>query len=236
MIRFISKIFLPLLLLSISSHAAFAELPTATSESIGIKIMGTIVAKTKTRNVVLVKEKVSGKVQAYREGHAILEKYRIQKIAKEYIIILKDNISTKVYQAKFANNKIANNSGLNREVFSDRYAEEGFERKGGKLKMTSAYRDKVVKQDMAKILMQATAQPYMKDGNIHGFQLTQIDADSLYEKGGFRDYDVITSINGIDLDSVSGAVKLLNTLKSTDSIDIVIERDGVEKELTLDID
>ncbi|MEZ4741781.1 MAG: hypothetical protein R3B45_04935 [Bdellovibrionota bacterium] len=64
---------------------------------------------------------------------------------------------------------------------------------------------------MAKILMQATAQPYMKDGVVKGFQLSQIDPDSIFDKGGFRDLDVVTAINGIELNSAAGAISLLKS-------------------------
>ncbi len=212
------------------------ELVTATSEAIGISIMGAIVQQDRTRSVVLVKEHVSGKVQAYRVGRAIMEKYRILEIDNQFIVVLKDKQKTKVFQDKFApaaKSIATNNTG--RQPFGDMYSEDGFERKGGKVVMTAIYRDKLLKEDMSKIIMQATAQPYMRNGQIKGFQLSQIDPGSIFDKGGFRDNDVITAINGIELDSVSGAIKLLNSLKEATSIEVVIERDGVEQDMSLTI-
>ena len=61
--------------------------------------------------------------------------------------------------------------------------------------------------------MQATAEPYFQNGQIMGFKLSQIDADSIYDKSGVRDSDVITAINGNQLNNVSAAIKLLHSLK-----------------------
>ncbi|MEZ4741782.1 MAG: hypothetical protein R3B45_04940 [Bdellovibrionota bacterium] len=114
--------------------------------------MGTIVSKTTGRNVVLVKESESGKVQAYREGHAISEKYRIVQISKQYIVVLKDQVKTKVYQDKFAGKALAEGKGgkSNQPKFAENFSEDGFERKGGKIKMTAAYRDKIVQKTWQK--------------------------------------------------------------------------------------
>jgi type II secretion system protein C len=231
----LSKIFSIILATTTSALMLKAEeLVVAASDTIGISIIGTIVQQDHTKNVVLVKELVSGKVQAYRSGHAIMEKFRIIEIENQFIVVLKENKKTKVFQDKFAGSgaAIAGNGG---KGASDNYSEDGFERKGGKVAMTAMYRDKIVKEDMAKIMMQVTAQPYMRNGQIKGFQLSQLDVGSIFEKGGFHENDIITAINGIQLDSAAGAIKLLNSLKEATSIDVIIERDGAEQDMNLSI-
>jgi type II secretion system protein C len=221
--------------LALTTVGKLAADSTATAESLGFEIIGNIVQKDPTKNVVLVKETASGKVQAFRAGYAIMEKFRIVSIDSQFIVVLNGSDKTKVLKDKFsgAGGAVASNSAIKR--FPDSYSEDGFERKGGKVSMTAMYRDKIVKEDMSKILMQVTAQPYMHNGKIKGFQLSQMDPGSIFEKGGFRDNDVITSINGIQLDSVAGAIKLLNSLKEATSIDVVIERDGAEQDMNLSI-
>ena len=83
-----------------------------------------------------------------------------------------------------------------------------------------------VKTDLAKVLMQATAEPYLEGGQIVGFKMSQIDADSSYDKAGLRDEDVVTAINGQELNSVGGSIALLKSLKGTDELDITIRRGG----------
>jgi type II secretory pathway component PulC len=92
-----------------------------------------------------------------------------------------------------------------------------------------------VKQDLAKILMQATAEPEMENGALIGFKFTQVDQDSIYAKSGIRDDDVITGINGQKLNSVSDAVTLLKSLKQADQMDIEFKRSGTAKRLQINV-
>jgi general secretion pathway protein C len=208
------------------------------AEDIYIRIMGSIISKISDRNVVLLKDITSGKVSAHRIGDTIKNKYRITDIQQEYLklITITGNEELTVFQDKFSSEASASNqpkgpAPATAAVFS----EPGFERKDRTIAMTSAYRDKLVKEDLAKILMQATAQPYMEDGAIIGFSLTQIDEGSIYWKSGLQDGDIVTSINGIALTSVSGAIKLLHTLKNSDSIEVEYQRNGSKQELNLNI-
>ena len=104
--------------------------------------------------------------------------------------------------------------------------------------MTEAYRDNIVKNQLQDILMQATALPYYerrKERLLAGFQLSQIDNDSVFAKGGFQDKDVITSVNGIELNSISGAIKLLRSLKQEGSINVEMMRDGTKRDMTISV-
>jgi type II secretory pathway component PulC len=116
-----------------------------------------------------------------------------------------------------------------------KYKEDGFERDAGKVTMTSAYRDKIVNQDLSTILMQATAEPHMQNGMIVGFKLSQIDSDSIFAKGGFRDEDVITSLNGQKLNNVAGAIALLRSLKDSPNIEVEVLRGGTTSSMSIGV-
>lgn len=224
-----------LIAVALLSHIAQSgENRPATGDEIGIKIMGSIVSEK--RKVVLTKEINSGKVIAYRIGLLIQGKYKILDIKQEYITVLKGNTKLDVYLDKFGKKvrKKIKKRSINR--IANSYSEDGFERKNNKVKMTSMYRDKLVAQDLPKILMQATALPYMENGAIVGFQISQIDEDSIYNKAGIRNMDIITNINGTDLNSAAGAITLLKSLKSADAIDLTIRRNGQEEEITINVD
>ena len=122
-----------------------------------------------------------------------------------------------VYKDKFAGKAIAESSQKKKNNINS-FSEDGFERsltddEQIEVKMTEAYRDNLIGNELQKILMQATALPYFEEEKIVGFQLTQIDKDSIFSKGGFENNDVITNVNGLELNSISGAVKLLKSLK-----------------------
>jgi general secretion pathway protein C len=98
------------------------------------------------------------------------------------------------------------------------------------------YRDKIVKEDLSQILMQASAIPHMENGAIVGFKLLQIDEGSIYSKAGLKDDDVITSINGTDLTSAAGAVSLLRSLKGANKLDVEMLRGGGKESISIQVD
>ena len=211
---------------------------------IGVTIMGTIVQRKAENNVALIKETKSGKVRAVKPGYKLLEKYEVVEISGKFMVIKADGQKTLVYQDKFAGEfaraagasptaaaPLGNYSGEAPEFFK----EEGFERQANAVTMSGSYRDKVVTQDMAAVLMQATAEPFIEGGQVVGFKLSQIDAGSIYWKGGLKDDDVITEINGQKLDSVSKAVLILKTLKQESQIDVGVLRKGAPVKFSLKI-
>ena len=83
--------------------------------------------------------------------------------------------------------------------------------------------------------MQATAEPVVSGGQMIGFRLYQIDADSIFSKAGIRDDDIITSLNGIKLASIASAISTLKSLKDSTSIEIEYKRAGVAKSIAIDV-
>lgn len=224
------------------AHASFAQVLLQKAQStdgnqLGFVIMGTIAQKTADNNVALVKVKSSGAVTAVKIGHVIADKYKVTDISEKFIrvitreakhyLVFMDRFSGEFQQSHSAPSRVINPEG--------RYKEDGFEREAGKIVMTNAYRDKIVNQDLSTILMQATAEPFLQDGLIAGFKMSQIDSDSIFAKGGLRDEDVITALNGQKLNNVAGAITLLKSLKAAPSIDIDLMRGGTQTSITINV-
>jgi type II secretion system protein C len=221
-----------LTLAALASPFAIAQEPTKTDGSdLGITIMGSIVQKLSEDNVALIKEG-SGTVKAVKKDHVISDKYKVVAVHPQYIeIVTRDAKRYIVYQDKFAGNFTPNKSEAGpgpslAGAAAEYFKEDGFERAKDKITMTGMYRDKLVKEDMAKVLMQATAEPYMENGQIIGFKISQIDEGSIYSKAGLQNNDIVTNINGQDLNSIAASIKLLQSLKGSDHVEVVVRRDG----------
>jgi type II secretory pathway component PulC len=203
-------------------------------EEVGLAIMGSIMNTNKADSVALIKETQSGKVKAVKPGHKILDdKYVVTEVSPKYLVVKDAGSSDQmlVYVDKFAGEfkKTAASAPSTPSSYAanlDTYKEDGFERKEGKVSMTAAYRDKIVNQDLSKILMDATALPNYENGQIKGFRLLQITPGSIFDNAGFKDDDVITSINGKPLKDIPGTIKMLHGLKGETAIDIEISRGG----------
>ena len=76
------------------------------------------------------------------------------------------------------------------------------------------------------IAMQARIMPAFKDGVSQGFRLYSIRPNSLYQKIGIQNGDIVKRINGFDLNSPEKALELYSKLRDSSRIDIEIERNG----------
>ena len=236
--RFALLVFMVLFATMMQAQVILEKAKATSGAKLGFLIMGTIAQKTPINNVALVKVISTGAVVAVKIGLVIDNKYKVTDVSERYIrVITRSSEKYLVYLDKFS----ADFSGSNDRVAGPAvnpdgaYHEEGFERKNGIVAMTGAYRDNIVKNDLSKILMQATAEPVISGGVMVGFRLYQIETDSIFAKAGIRDDDIITSLNGIKLASVASAIGTLKGLKESSSIDIEYMRQGVAKSIAVDV-
>jgi len=116
-----------------------------------------------------------------------------------------------------------------------KYSEEGFERDGNSISMSADYRKKMLNEDFAKVLQDAKAEPVYEGGELNGFRLTRIRPDSIYEKGGLQNDDVVKEINGVSLVDTAQAIKLLNSLRGTNEIEIGLNRSGKKVNVNIQV-
>ena len=216
-----------------------AAVPPTSGEDLGILIMGSIVEDDLSKNVALIKEIKKGKVQAVKVGFTILGNLTVKKITKKYIEV--EDIKTKkaslVFQEKYASEyQKSNKKTPSKPKISntDEFSEDGFSRRGGKISVTTAYKDKVL-SNLSTVLMQATATPKKIGDKLH-FTLEQIDSDSIYAKAGFINGDEITSINGVSFSNVVEAVKYLNSLKKETEVEVEFLRNNQFQTTRISID
>ena len=229
-----------LIALGVMRNAAGEPIVTDGSD-LGIQLMGAIVQKQSSGNVALLK--VGGAVKAVKSGHTLNDRYHVVAIAPEYVEIAED--AQRVYRIQA--DKFAAHTGRkgalapqhtassDLQIPEDVYKEDGFERMKDRIKMTAMYRDKLVKEDLARVLMQATVEPVMENGQIGGFKISQIDAGSIYDKAGLMNGDVITQINDQELTSVAMSIKLLQSLKGASHMEVNVRRNGQSMRLTVEV-
>lgn len=202
-------------------------------------IMGTITNSKIEENVALVKIRESGSVKAVKLGFRLLDEYRVSEVTTKYILLTKNLMKYLIYQNKFAGEFEKFNKPLpaitNSTPSWGSFSEPGFERKENKITASEAYLKKIISDDLSSVLMQATAIPKIENGTIVGFSLLQIDANSIFDKAGLLDNDVITSVNGQKLNGVSQAIRVLKSAKDQKSIEVEIERNGALQKLEISI-
>jgi general secretion pathway protein C len=80
--------------------------------------------------------------------------------------------------------------------------------------------------NLPKLLSQARAVPYFRNGQSVGMRLFAIRQDSLYEKLGLKNGDIIRSVNNTGVGDPTQALKLFEQLKTERSVQVDVERNG----------
>ncbi len=82
-------------------------------------------------------------------------------------------------------------------------------------------------RNAAAVFTGGKARPHFEDGEMVGLQLTDLKPDGIYDKLGFLDGDVVTSINGQKIDSPSSSQDLFKALREGESLEAeVLRADG----------
>jgi general secretion pathway protein C len=115
------------------------------------------------------------------------------------------------------------------------FKEDGFERNGTSIAVTGQWIEKAITIDFAKTLQDAKASPNQVNGEVKGFVLTRIRPDSVYEKMGMLDGDVIESINGIDLNDAARAIQTLNAMRNEKNLEIRMRRGSAVSNLNIQV-
>jgi general secretion pathway protein C len=90
--------------------------------------------------------------------------------------------------------------------------------------------------NMSQVLQQARMEPRFGPGNqVEAFCFVSIQTDTIYEKLGFRVGDCITSVNGKAVTSPQEAMNLYNSLRTSNNIQLGIDRDGRSENFNYDI-
>jgi type II secretion system protein C len=81
-------------------------------------------------------------------------------------------------------------------------------------------------QEMNRILAETAIAPVMEDGRVVGVQLTRVPEGSLLTDAGLRAGDVLTRINGTQIDGMATLIGLWPRLQGASELDAVVMRGG----------
>ncbi len=90
-------------------------------------------------------------------------------------------------------------------------------------------------ENMNQLFTQVRAVPHFQDGKAAGFRLFAIRQDSIFEKIGLKNGDVISKINGNELTDPARAMGLIQELRSEGHISVELMRNRQPTTLSYDI-
>ncbi len=205
-----------------------APVPT----TLNYQLIGTVIFRNPARSLAAIQDKGDNKLYPVRIGDMIGENVQIVSVEARKVIFINSTARRKEFleipedpaiKISTANlrPKSAPTAGIN-QLEENRFVI-------GRQEIDSQM------ANFNALLTQARAVPEMRGGQMVGFRLTQIVPNSFYQKAGFKDGDVIRSVNGEKVTDAAKAFELLQGLKSMSSLDMTIERGGKEVNFNYDI-
>jgi general secretion pathway protein C len=90
-------------------------------------------------------------------------------------------------------------------------------------------------QDVNQLLTQVNVRPHFHQGQPDGLMLSRIKPNSLFMRMGLRNGDVISGVNGRNIQSVDDALTFYESLRSADKVMVQLKRGGRERTIEYNI-
>jgi len=182
-----------------------------------LKLKGTIVDVYEKYSAAFIEDMKNKRQDVYHVGDKV-KNALIKKIARTYVII---------------------NTGSRDEVLA---MDPDDLRKGTLIKKTSSGQFRVPRKlvneavtNLSGLMRDAHFSPYTWRGKPYGFKITRIRVDSLYDRLGLKNGDVLVEINGQKLDGPETFFSLYNRINSLKEVKLKIRRRGREKILVYQV-
>jgi type II secretion system protein C len=214
--------------------AALCWIPAslASNKSKNLQLVGAIVSAR--GGVALVKNRETNEVKAFKTGEDVFKIGTLLSVDRQQMILVEND-----GHMTMISNKLGGMTGRSapKVLVStvDKHIEEGFQRIGTKIEVDGRYRDRLIREELPNILMQASSEPVVINGEITGFRIFQFDQNSIFHKLGLQDGDVVREINGIPLNNVARTIQFLNGLREENQVQVNVLRNGSPVALELNV-
>lgn len=219
---------------------------SAVKSDLPLKFTGVIFGGSKDTSLVLLESSATKQADTFVLNDFVPGEAKIVDIQRDKVVFVRGSSGCpeflELQQPEVAKKRVPNlarsRSGGSQAAGGAAYdfTESGFARgRDGNIVADRRWVDKALTSDFAKTLQDAKASPNLVNGEVKGFVLTRIRPDSVYEKMGFQDGDVVEQINGIDLNDAARAIQTLNALKNENAIELMVKRNGVAVPLKIQV-
>ena len=203
--------------------------------TLAFKITGILFGGTSKTSLVVLEKASDRKTLVLKLGDKIIDGTTISDITNDKIYISGKGCP-EYLEINYPNLPPTRGASLQKKSGSGAdYSENGFERVGNTTSVTKQWVNDILNNKLSSALEDARAVPYLEGGQIKGFTVTQIVPDSVYSKLGLKNGDVVSNINGIELNDAARAIQTLNSLRSESKIELEVIRDGQPVNLKVNV-
>ena len=222
----------------------------AVESKLPITLRGVIFGGDPFNGLALIENSEKRTINSFISGDIIISKVKLLEIYPEHIIL--ENDGRREYKRLEVKPAEKTRRGKKKAPAGDgdgatgvapiatgpapeNFKEPGFERAGHNIAVSEDFKRNLLGPQMTKVLQDAKAEPNMVGGQLKGFRMTRIREESIYQKAGLQNGDIVHEINGVPLNDASGAIRLLNQLRNEKEIEVRVERGGSYFNMTLSI-
>lgn len=197
----------------------FDEVPCSKQEEkLPVELVGILFTGNSKTNLVTFKDSRVETADVYREGQHIIEfdAYQIYKITGPSSVQLRNQ-----------NKKICLFTGTKERLITKK-EDDSSKNEEQITELDSEYVSEQIGPGFSRILNSARLVPESMNGKTIGFKIYGITSGSLFEKIKLENGDVITSVNGINLEDPAQGFKVYEALQDETNITLQIKRAGVQ--------
>ncbi len=193
-----------------------------------IKLIGTVAGGHDSSYAIIEEEKEQ---VVYKLNQNISDGSKIVKISYKGITLKRPDGSQadipvfddmNIVEIKTSSNKLSGQGSNIRRVADNKFVVDQREVTGSM-------------ENMNQLLTQARVVPVIDDGKTTGFRIFAITPNSLYEKIGLQNGDVIQRINSVEIDDPNKFFQTYQNLKDEKNITVDIVRNGAKQSLSYEI-
>ena len=197
-----------------------------------IRLMGTIVGEDPGNTYAVIQDEVTKKQELFRLNELVMEEAKLVKVERGWITLLRQGTEEEIHllfkekPEDFTSNlnkpkKEDKSSGI-QSVSSNRWVLD-------KREVSQAF------NDLPKLLTKARIIPNFNKGKADGFRIVSIVPNSIYEKIGLKNGDILQRINGIEINDPLSFLKIFQQIKDETHISLNLVRNSQKNVFEYDI-
>jgi general secretion pathway protein C len=207
--------------------------------SLQLSLLGTIAGDTESARAIILDKK--SKTQDIYKVDDTVQEAVIRQILRGKIVLRRgetDEILTMVEGEDTSQTPVKADRRSRRSRSSSEASQETPQEEG-EIEVETVTLEKDVVQtamnDLNSLMTQVRVRPYFKAGKPEGLIVSQIQPDSIFEKMGFLNGDIIASVNGKQMSTPEEAFQLYSSLQSGAEVSIEVTRRGKKRTLNYQI-
>lgn len=206
------------------------DLDNLKQTDLSLKLWGTVSGDRKAAYAVIEDTKAR-RQNLYREGDAIQDA-AVKMILREKVVLTRNGEDEVLEMEK----RLA--SARSTPPRQPRGRTSPSRSSGGGDQQIQLERDQIESaiNNVNNLMRQAKIRPHFKDGKPDGLTLTRVRPNSIFTKLGLRSGDIITGVDGQDIQSVDDALRFYQSLKSGANVKVQIRRRGQQQNIEYQID